>query len=128
MDELDEMLPLPVAGERHLSEVPDSFALLRLGLTEPAGYLAFTAGKERFGWMRDSSGRLGATGSRGDAAVLPLAVSASCPSPAQATGSIVTVTSILRWPRIWPSGSQRGDRSTSTVMEMWPRPSSCRRE
>ena len=62
MDELDEMLPAPVAGELILSDVPERLALLRLGLTEPAAYLAFEVGKERFGWMRDASGLTNADG------------------------------------------------------------------
>lgn len=57
MDEIDEMLPAPVAGELTLSDVPERFAQLRLGLTEPAAYLAFEVGKERFAWLRDPSGR-----------------------------------------------------------------------
>jgi hypothetical protein len=62
MDELDKMLPMPVAGDLNLSDLPERFALLRPGITEPAGYLAFAAGKERFEWMRDPSGRTNTEG------------------------------------------------------------------
>src|SRR5664280_808042 len=62
MDEIEAMLPLPVAGELAPSDVPEHFASLRIGLTEPAGYLAFEAGKERFAWIRDPMGRTNTDG------------------------------------------------------------------